>query len=578
MHIVPNKLGSPTLRPRKIPGPLEIDRENLGSEQMKQKILAAAAWITYVLIFVPIYRLVGGIAAALAILPVSTMGLLFGMRAGLLAGLLAIPLNILLAHQVGLENWIILTQALPGTGLILLIGTGVGRLRDLGKRELAERKRAEELLLQRNSAMALLNRASQTLNATLDLGQVLAIILEEVRHLMGVVACSVWLADPATGELVCQQAAGPQSEMVRGWRLTPGEGIAGWVAHHGKSLIVPDTQADERHSRNVDRETGLTTRSILSVPLKVKQNAIGVLQVTDKTVNRFDTADLQLLEPLSASAAIAIENARLVDALRQHALELEARNEELGRFTYVASHNLRTPLVNLQGFAAELRLTFGQVISTLDTVLPHLNKEQQRTISIVQEDIPEALDFIDSSVTHLHHLTNALSELSRLGHRELELEAVDMRSLVEETLQTLSDQIAQRQVKVTIGSLPKVIADGTLMKQVLDNLLHNAVLYLVPDRPGEIEITAESDRGETTFHIRDNGRGIAQDDMHKVFAPFRRVGRLDVPGKGMGLAYVQTILRRHGGRIWCDSELGVGTTFAFAIPNRSPEMKGDHYV
>ncbi|MCP4537343.1 MAG: GAF domain-containing protein [Chloroflexi bacterium] len=545
---------------------------------MKQKIFAVVVWITYLLVFIPLYNLIGAMTVALAVLPVSMMGLFFGGRAGLLSGLLVFPLNISLVALVGWADWNILSQGVPGAILIVLIGTGVGQLCDLGKRQVTARHRAEEALLQRNSALAMLNRASQTLNATLDLDQVLAIILEQVRHLMNVVACSVWLTDPNTKELVCRQAAGPQSEIVRGWRLAPGEGIAGWVAHHGKSLIVGNTQEDIRHSRNVDQETGLMTRSILSVPLKIKQNAIGVLQVTDKTINRFDTTDLELLEPLSASAAIAIENARLVDKLQQRTFELETRNEELGRFTYVASHNLRTPLVNLQGFSAELRLTFGQVISMLNTAFPHLNETQRQTITIFQADIPEALDFIDSSVSHLNHLTNALSELSRLGHRELELEPVNMESLVQKTLQVLSLQIAEHRIKVTTNSLPKVVADRTSMKQIIDNLLTNAVLYLVPDRPGEIEITAESNHDGTTFRIRDNGRGIAKDDMYKVFAPFRRVGKLNVPGKGMGLAYVQTLIRRHSGRIWCESELGIGTTFIFTIPNYPLEMKGNHNV
>jgi signal transduction histidine kinase len=121
-----------------------------------------------------------------------------------------------------------------------------------------------------------------------------------------------------------------------------------------------------------------------------------------------------------------------------------------------------------------------------------------------------------------------------------------------------------------VGSLPEVVADRASMEQILGNLLENAVKYLDSGRPGEIEVTAERDHGETTFRIRDNGRGIAEEDMDKVFAPFRRAGRQDVPGEGMGLPYVQTLVRRHGGRIWCESELGVGTTFTFTLPVKQP--------
>jgi GAF domain-containing protein len=114
----------------------------------------------------------------------------------------------------------------------------------------------------RNRELALLNQVSRAFTATIDLDQVLVTVLEEVRRLLDVVACSVWLTDLETDELVCQQATGPQSEIVRGWRLAPGQGLAGWVARSGESLIVPDIRADERHFKDVDRQTGLGLRSI----------------------------------------------------------------------------------------------------------------------------------------------------------------------------------------------------------------------------------------------------------------------------------------------------------------------------
>jgi signal transduction histidine kinase len=105
------------------------------------------------------------------------------------------------------------------------------------------------------------------------------------------------------------------------------------------------------------------------------------------------------------------------------------------------------------------------------------------------------------------------------------------------------------------------------MEDIMSVLLKNAVVYLDPSRPGEIEVTGERGPGRTTFNVRDNGRGIAEGDMHKILGLFRRAGRQDVPGEGMGLAYAQTLIRRHGGRIWYTSEPGVGTTFTFTISN-----------
>jgi sigma-B regulation protein RsbU (phosphoserine phosphatase) len=257
------------------------------------------------------------------------------------------------------------------------------------------------------------------------------------------------------------------------------------------------------------------------------------------------------------------------ERLRRYAAELERSNEEVKRFAYIVSHDLRAPLVNLKGFAAELRMTFGEIQPVVNTALPHLTEEQRRTIThALREDIPESLKFIDSSVEHMDSFISALLKLSRLGRRELKLELVDMNGIVDGILSTLAHQIAEHKGTVRVEQLPQVVADRTSMEQVMANILGNAVKYLTTERPAEIVVSGERLDDETMFHIRDNGRGIAQQDMDKVFTPFRRAGRQDVPGEGMGLAYVQALVRRHGGRIWCESELGVGTTLAFTIPNR----------
>jgi signal transduction histidine kinase len=546
----------------------------------KQTALVLVTWVVSMSAFVPVYHRVGEIATLLIIPPVMVSGWFFGMWTGVLAGSFAFLLNASLMNLVRGSAWHVLTQmGLSSSVLIVLVGAIVGRLHDLAsgiQQQVVDRKQVEGSLLQRRRELDMLNRASQVLSATLDLDQVLAIILEEVRHQMEVVACSVWLVDPLTNELVCQQATGSQSDIVRGWRLEPGKGISGWVASYGESVIVADALADERHVRSVGERAGLTTRSILSVPLKTKQGVIGVLQVMDEVADRFGPSDQMLLEPLAASAAIAIENARLVNALRRRSADLEARNEELTGFTYVASHNLRAPLVNIQGFASELRHILETIEPVVRPVLAHLDEAQQQIVSdAVQHDIPEALDFIDSSVTSMTHFNKGLLELSWISRRELVFEPVDIEAVFREVLQVMADQIAGREVKVTVESLPTVIVDRAAMKLIAENLLDNAVHYLAPDRPGKIEVTAESSGYETMFHIRDNGRGIAGEDIGKVFTPFRRVGSPEVPGEGLGLAYVQAMVRRLGGRIWCESQLGVGTTFTFTISNHFAKGNDD---
>ena len=261
---------------------------------------------------------------------------------------------------------------------------------------------------------------------------------------------------------------------------------------------------------------------------------------------------------------------------RRYTAELERSNEEVKQFAYIVSHDLRAPLVNMKGFASELRLALEDTRPILDAITPHLDQAQRQTLThALHEDAPEALNFIESSVTHMDRFISALLKLSRLGRQELRLEPIDMNSLVQATMETLAHQIAEHQCQVHIGPLPQVVADRTSMEQIVGNILGNAVKYLSPDRPGRIEITAERSGNETIIHIRDNGRGIAAHDMDKVFTPFRRAGRQDVPGEGMGLAYVQAMVRRHGGHIWCQSELDVGTSFSFTIPEWNEAQRPD---
>jgi signal transduction histidine kinase len=265
------------------------------------------------------------------------------------------------------------------------------------------------------------------------------------------------------------------------------------------------------------------------------------------------------------------------DALQACTDELKQSRQEFRLFTYIVSHDLRTPLINLRGFSAELRYTLETIQSAFDVVLPLLDEEQRtELVTAVQQDVPEALGFIEFSVSHIDNFINAVLQLSRLSRRELKFEPIDMDDLVREILTSLPDQIEQQQVEITLEDLPDVVADRDSIELIMSHILTNAVIYLDPSRPGEIKISGERGPDETIFCVSDNGRGIAEEDMHKVFEPFRRAGRQDVPGQGMGLAYAQTMARRHDGYIDCVSEIGVGTTFTCVISNHL--LKGDGYA
>jgi PAS domain S-box-containing protein len=268
------------------------------------------------------------------------------------------------------------------------------------------------------------------------------------------------------------------------------------------------------------------------------------------------------------------------EEVKRDLAEVEVANEEMKTFAYIVSHDLRAPLVNLKGFSAELK-------DSMEILSPHLQHllngvdeaTREELVVVLEEDIPEALGFIETSVTRMDGFINSVLKLSRIGRRELAFQPVDVAEFVETCRQSLGHQMEERRVELIVGELPQVIADPTALEQVIGNLLTNAVNYLDPERPGRIEIGGEKTPLGTKFWIKDNGRGISKADEEKIFAPFRRAGKQDVKGEGMGLSYVRTMVRQHGGQIWFESEPDVGTTFYFTItdqqrkgtPNGKPE-------
>ena len=261
------------------------------------------------------------------------------------------------------------------------------------------------------------------------------------------------------------------------------------------------------------------------------------------------------------------EQRRSEEALMRTAEVLSQSNEEVRQFAYIVSHDLRGPLVNFRGFASELRRSLADLDLLTQPAINQLGDADRAAADrIFHRDVPDALGFIDSSVIRMDHMINALLRLSRLGRHELIPERLDLGSMVAGILASLGSQIEARGATVSVLPLPEVTADRTSLEQILSNILGNAVLYLDPARPGRIDVSGKLSGAELLMKIGDSGRGIAQNDREKVFAPFRRGGAPDVPGEGMGLAYVQALVRRQGGRIWFESEPGVGTTFSFVLP------------
>ena len=249
---------------------------------------------------------------------------------------------------------------------------------------------AEEALKLRDNELSLHHKATQMFNSSLRPDQVFVTVLEEVRRLMGVMGCSIWLIEEGTEELVCKQAAGTYGETLIGWRLAPGEGLAGWVARHGESLVSQETLDDERHYKEVDLLIGKDMRSILSVPLSVKGDVIGVLQVVDSQTERFNKKHLALLEPLAGSAAIAIDNARLYEKAQQEILirkqAEEALRESENKYRTVLEANPDSVIVyDKAGKVSYLNPTFTNVFGwtleeclgqKMDMFIPQKNRSE----------------------------------------------------------------------------------------------------------------------------------------------------------------------------------------------------------
>lgn len=361
----------------------------------------------------------------------------------------------------------------------------------------------------------------------------------------------------------------------------------GYTLFSSEPVIVQNLSTDNRFTESsLLHQHGVV--SGVSVIIDGEEWPFGVLSMHTDAPRTFTKDDINFLQAVANVLAIAVAHKRAQKALqdardelerrvKERTAELQTANDELKTFTYTVSHDLRAPLVNIKGFTGELGYALEDVRAAIEPALPHLNGAQQQTITrAFQEDIPEAMGFIDSSVDRMNHFITAILKLSRLGYRTLTFEPVNLEVLVHATLGTLAHQIEQRRVQVTVQPLPTIYADRTSMEQIIGNILTNAVVYLKPDRPGKIEISGEDNHDETIIKIRDNGRGIAADDMHKVFEPFRRAGKQDVPGEGIGLTYVRALVRRQNGRIWCESEFEKGTTFAFALPHNYSQ--GEDYV
>jgi chemotaxis family two-component system sensor kinase Cph1 len=253
------------------------------------------------------------------------------------------------------------------------------------------------------------------------------------------------------------------------------------------------------------------------------------------------------------------------EKLARYAQEVAEKNKELETVVYVASHDLRSPLVNVQGFSKELARACQRVTQKLGET-PGDNIDKKELLALLAEDVPEALTFIQAGVSKMDKLLAGFLRFSRLGRAALNPQPLDMNAMLREIAQTMDFQLKEKSAMLLIDELPQAIGDATQVNQVFSNLIDNALKYLDPSRPGRIRVSGMVENGRAVFTVEDNGIGIAPEHQSKIFEIFHRLNPLGTEGEGLGLTIAQRILERQNGKIWVESAAGKGSRFFVSLP------------
>ena len=283
----------------------------------------------------------------------------------------------------------------------------------------------------------------------------------------------------------------------------------------------------------------------------------------------------RLLEAERLQARFQSDLARRADELARINETLRQQTQENEMFIYSVSHDLRAPLVNLQGFSKEL-IHACEDLRTAIRQSSLASAERQRIERLIEDDIGEALHYLQTAVLRASHIIDALLRLSRVGRVEYRQQQVHLGDLVQRVVDAMQVSIRARRANVVVHDLPPVWGDPTALEQVFANLIGNAINYLDPSREGLVEIgTTPAPPGVHSlriFYVRDNGLGIPEVALPRLFNAFQRLHVNVATGEGIGLALVRRVVERHGGRVWAESSEGAGTTFYLSLPEAAGRL------
>ena len=337
------------------------------------------------------------------------------------------------------------------------------------------------------------------------------------------------------------------------------------VVGHNVKILMPSPYREE-HDGYMSNYCRTGHKKIIGIGREVLgQRKDGTIFPMDLSVSEVRLANKRLFTGFVRDIT---ERKRAETRLAELARTLVEKNKELETVVYVASHDLRSPLVNIQGFSKELA-------RSCESVRQMLQQSDSATLSnpelrvLLEQDVPEAIDFIQAGVSKIDTLLSGFLRFSRLGRAALKIEPLDMNSMLKTIIHAMEFQIKRAGATVRVNDLPNCIGDATQINQVFSNLLDNAIKYLDRSRAGHVVVSGRSEKGRSIYSVRDNGIGIAEHHQAKVFEIFHRLNPSVGEGEGLGLTIAQRILERHDGKIWVESQPAVGTTFFVSLPSEA---------
>ncbi len=414
--------------------------------------------------------------------------------------------------------------------------------------DVTNRRRLEETLTHRNLQLIAINRIATLLNRTIDFREVLEYSVRQTMDIFAGDAGAVLLPDKAGRRIFVAASANLGEDFlseVHGSEI--GSTVFGRVLKLSNVESISRSENFEWMPRSMRKSQ---FASLVVFPLKAKGKAVGVGALFSETERMLEGSQREIMEGIGTVIGAAIENSKLHEETIQKTRLLESKNRELQQFTYAITHDLKSPILVIEGFARELK--------------------RSGNLEVEQEVLVEA---ILTSSARLHSLVNDLLDLARVGSVEAVPEETDLGGLVNRVLNDLSIRLTEKRVKVSLeGDFPKLYLVSRYVERIFTNLIDNAIKYM-GDQPNPLLTIGVQDKGDHyLFFVRDNGIGIPKEFHERVFAIFQRVKTSDtekVEGSGLGLAFVKKIVELNGGAVWVESPgKGKGATFYFTLPKQ----------